>query len=251
MDLIVIGTGKMAEAIIAGASKEFKITIIGRDTKRLSYFVEKYPNIESTGLLDSPIEVEGKDIILAIKPNALESISIFLSGEANAIISVLAGVSLDELKDKLNAKYFIRAMPNLAATYQKSMTTIYGDIEYKESAIKICESFGNVLWLEKESDISICTALAGSAPAFLAIVAEALEDGAVREGLKRDSARVVISALFEGFSELLKHNEPTLIKQEVMSPGGTTAEGCFELEDSAVRSAFIKAISSATKKARG
>jgi len=251
MELIVIGTGKMAEAIIAGAIKNYKITVVGRDFKKLSQLSEKYPDISGTSILDSSVDIEGKDVILAIKPYALESVSIFLSGEANSIISVLAGVRLDELKGKLNAKYFIRAMPNLAAFYQKSMTTIYGDIEYKESAIKICESFGKVLWLTKESDIDIATALAGSGPAFLAIVAEALEDGGVKEGLKRDEAKILLTGLFEGFSELIKEYEPSILKNEVMSPGGTTAEGCFELENGGVRSSFIKAVMSATKRARG
>jgi len=251
MELMVIGTGKMAEAIISGASDSYEITIVGRDFEKITALMKKYPNISGSCLLDSPVEIEGKDLILAVKPYALESVSLFLSGNANSVISVLAGVSLDELRSKLNARYFIRAMPNIAAYYKKSMTTLYGDYDFKDDATKICESFGSVFWLDKESDIDVTTAVAGSGIAFLAMVSEAIEDGAVKEGLKRDCAKQIVAGLFEGFGDLVKNIEPSVIKNEVMSPGGTTAAGYFELEDGKVRSSFIKAIMSATKRARG
>ncbi len=251
MRLTIIGTGKMAEAIIVGVMRDFEVEVVGRDPKKISSLMEKYPKIKESALLDSPVDIEDKTLIFAIKPHALESISIYLSGEAKAVISVMAGVTIETLKSKINAKSYIRSMPNLAASYQKSMTTLYGDIDFKDEALNICNSFGKSLWLGSEKEIDIATAIAGSGPAFLALVAEALADGGVKEGLKREDAKILVSGLFEGASALLENINPSTIKDEVMSPGGTTAAGYAKLEEKCVRSAFIDAIESAYAKARG
>jgi len=145
----------------------------------------------------------------------------------------------------------VRTMPNLAASYQKSMTTVFGDEAFKDEAIEICESFGKALWLNSEKEIDIATAVAGSGPAFLALAAEALSDGAVKEGLKREDAQELVKGLFEGFSSLLNEKHPAIIKDEVMSPGGTTAAGYAALEEGKVRDGFIKAIVKAYEKAKG
>jgi len=240
----------MAEAIIAGAVKNYEIELIGRDNKRIHELKSLYPNIKTTALLDSPVDIEGKNLLLCIKPNALEGVSIFLSGTANGVISILAGTPIQKIKDTIKANYFVRAMPNLAAFYQKSMTTLYGDNEFKDEAINICESFGKTLWLDSEKEIDIATAIAGCGPAFLALVAEALADGGVKEGLKRDDALKLVQGLFEGMGDLLESKAPALIKDEVMSPGGTTAAGYSALEEGATRDSFIKAVSKAYERAK-
>ncbi len=251
MKLTIIGTGKMAEAIVAGAIKEYELEVVGRDSKKLSLLQDRYPNIKITVMLDSSIDIDGKNLIIAIKPHALESVGIFLSGEANSTISVLAGTPIESIKKSIKSKLYVRAMPNLAASYQKSMTTLCGDRDFRDDAIKICESFGKALWLENEKEIDIATAVAGSGPAFLALVAEALADGAVNIGLKRDDAYRLVEGLFEGSASLLLHKHPAIIKDEVMSPGGTTASGYASLEEGGVRDAFIKAISSAFSRTQG
>jgi len=250
MKFSVLGTGKMAEAIIAGAVGRYEVELIGRDSKRVYELKEKYQNIKDIGLLDSPVDIENKNLLICVKPFALESISLFLSGSANAVISILAGTPLQKVRDIIEANYFVRAMPNLAASYQKSMTTLYGDIEFKDEAINICESFGKTLWLSSEKEIDIATAIAGSGPAFLALVAEALADGGVKEGLKREDATKLVNALFEGVGELLENKLPSIIKDEVMSPGGTTAAGYAALEEGAVRNSFIKAVSKAYERTK-
>ena len=76
-------------------------------------------------------------------------------------------------------------------------------------------------------------------------MAEALSDGAVKEGLKREDANLLVKGLFEGFAPLIKNEHPALIKDGVMSPGGTTAAGYSALEEYGVRNGFIKAITKA------
>ncbi len=245
MELFIIGNGKMADAIMSGAVSEYKVTVVARNKKVLSS-----KDIE-TILLKDGFNIEGKIILLAIKPYALKLISPKLLGKAKAVISVLAGSSIDSIKEEINSEFYVRAMPNLAATYQKSMTTLCGDEEFKDKAINIAKSFGSALWLSSEREIDIATAVAGSGPAFLALIAESLADGGVKEGLKRDDAYTLVRGLFEGFSPLLNDKHPAIIKDEVMSPGGTTAAGYSALEEGKTRDSMIKAISKAYERAKG
>ncbi len=249
MRIVVIGTGKMSEAILAGIAPKYEVEIVGRDAQKVRQLKEKY-QLQYSALLDSPVDIEGKIIVLCVKPHALESISIFLSGEAQLAISVLAGVKLEELKNRIKAHTYVRAMPNLAAMYGKSMTTLCGDGDAKELSLEIAGSFGATLWVGSEKEIDIATAVAGSGPAFLALVAEAMADGAVHEGLKRNDAQRLVEGLFAGMSKLLENEHPALLKDGVMSPGGTTAAGYSALEEGSVRSAFMKAIQKAYERAK-
>jgi pyrroline-5-carboxylate reductase len=148
-------------------------------------------------------------------------------------------------------------MPNLSAAYLKSMTTIVANketqnnIELKNIIDKALKSVGKILWLNSEKELDIATGIAGSGPAFLSIVAEALADGGVNCGLKRDDAKEVVKGLFYSFSDILEdYQSPALIKDDVMSPAGTTSAGVITLESNGVRDAFIKAIDNATQRAK-
>ena len=251
MKLTIIGTGKMAEAIIAGALPYHDIHVVGRNGEKLASLKARYPKIVLEGTIEKTFDIEGENLILCVKPYALEPVASHFVGEANALLSVLAGTTLESLKTHIKAKSYVRTMPNLAASHQKSMTTLFGDEAFKKEAIDICESFGKALWLGSEKEIDIATAVAGSGPAFLALVAEALTDGAVKEGLKREDATTLVQGLFEGFAPLLEEKHPAILKDEVMSPGGTTAAGYGALEEGKTRDAFIKAIEMAYKKAQG
>jgi pyrroline-5-carboxylate reductase len=248
MKLTFVGAGNMAEAIIAGVYKKHEVEVAARDQKALDKIKDKY-NVKTTLLRDS-LDIEGKNIILCVKPYALEDVSKKFKGKADSLLSILAGTSLTSLRDNIDAKYYVRIMPNLAAAYGKSMSTLCGDEEFKDEALDICQSFGKALWLGSEKEIDIATAVAGSGPAFLALAAEALSDGAVKEGLKREDANFLVKGLFEGFAPLLDKTHPALLKDAVMSPGGTTAAGYSALEESSVRDGFIKAITKAYEKAK-
>ncbi len=250
MQLTIIGYGKMAEAIIAGAIHKHDIEVVGRDVVKLEAIKERFPALTTRSLV-TPLDIEGKNLVLCVKPYALEPVAKHFEGEANALLSVLAGTTLGSLKKQIKAKSYVRTMPNLAASHQKSMTTLFGDEAFKKEAIEICESFGKALWLSSEKEIDIATAVAGSGPAFLALVAEALSDGAVKEGLKREDATALVRGLFDGFAPLLAEKHPAILKDEVMSPGGTTAAGYSALEEGKVRDGFMKAIEKAYTKAKG
>lgn len=244
----LVGNGKMALSIAKGLKGSYALEIIGRNIKHLEQFEHDLGStVQKTLLTDA--NCEGKTIILCVKPSNLSEISTLLKGKANTLYSVLAGVSLDSLHC-INSKHYVRAMPNLAAQTASSMTSLVGDTSLKNEALHLFQSIGMVLWLESEKELDIATALAGSGPAYLALIAEALCDGAVREGLKRQDAMTLMRGLFKGFGDLIQTTHPALLKDSVMSPGGTTAAGYGALEHTRVREGCMEAIRLAHEKAK-
>jgi pyrroline-5-carboxylate reductase len=239
----------MALSIAQGLKSSYKIEVVGRDLDKLNSFEEKLSVTIEKSLLQE-FDITDKTLILCVKPANVVEVSQLLKGKARVLYSVLAGTSLEKLQANFNTHASVRAMPNLAASVQKSMTTLTGDIAFKEEAKELLGAIGNTLWLANEKEIDIATALAGSGPAYLALIAEALADGAVKQGLKRDDAMTIMRGLFSGFGDLIQEIHPALLKDGVMSPGGTTAAGYAALEDGNVRSACINAIEMAYKRAK-
>lgn len=239
-----IGNGNMALSIAKGLKDKFTIEVVGRSQesvesfeKKLGLEIEKYP-------LDG-FDISGKDIILCVKPANLEEVGVKLKGKANNLYSVLAGTTLKALKENISSENIVRTMPNLAASVGESLTTLTGDEIVKNEAIELFSTIGIPIWLSSEKELDIATALAGSGPAYLALVHEALCDGAVKQGMKRDEAVAVANGLFKGFGELIGTSGATEIKDGVMSPGGTTAAGYSALENNGVRAGFIEAVEKA------
>ncbi|HIP14616.1 MAG TPA: pyrroline-5-carboxylate reductase [Sulfurimonas autotrophica] len=243
-----IGNGNMALSIAKGLKENYTIEVVGRDQKKLETFEQKLGFHVKRSLLDN-FNIENKTIILCVKPANVEEVSVKLQGKAEIIYSVLAGTTIEKLKMNFKTSAVVRAMPNLAASIGKSMTTLTGDTSYKDEAQKLFHAIGATRWLSTEKEIDIATALAGSGPAYLALIAEALSDGAVKQGLKREDAMAIMRGLFNGFGTLVQESHPALLKDEVMSPGGTTAAGYGALEQGNVRNACIEAIEKAYKRA--
>lgn len=243
-----IGNGTMATAIAVTLKHQFAIEVVGRDLEHLDRF-EAAVGTDVTKHLLNDFDMTGKTVLLCVKPANVEEVGGKLHGKADALYSVLAGTTLETLKRRFDSHGTVRAMPNLAATVGRSMTTLTGDRHLEAEARAIFDAIGSTLWVGSEKELDIATALAGSGPAYLALVAEALADGAVKQGLKRDDAMTLMRGLFAGFGELIQDNHPALLKDGVMSPGGTTAAGYAALEKGAVRDAMIKAVEAAYQRA--
>jgi len=243
-----IGNGNMALAIAQGLKDDYEIEVIGRNLKNLDHFEKKL----GISIKKHPLkgfDITGKTIIFGVKPQNLQEVSAQLQGQASSLYSILAGTTLENLQKAIHADDYVRAMPNMAASIQKSMTTLTGSAHLKEEAIEIFSAIGKAHWLSSEKEIDIATALAGSGPAYLALIAEALADGAVNQGLKRHDAMTIMRGLFDGFGALIQEQHPALLKDAVMSPGGTTAAGYSALEKAGVRDACIDAIAQAKARA--
>lgn len=208
--------------------------------------VARYPFVRL--IPRDPVDIEGKTVVLAIKPQSLPSLQTV--GRAKAVLSILAGTPLSVIREAIPADAYVRAMPNMGALMRRSMTTLTGDHAFHHEAMELMGSIGRTLWVHSEKEIDVATALAGSGPAYLALVAEALADGAVREGLGRHEAQKLVQGLFDGVAAALEKEHPAILKDKVMSPGGTTAAGYAALEERGVRFAFIEAICAAYKRAK-
>ena len=248
MTITFIGNGNMALSIAKGLKEDYKIEVVGRSQDKLDKFEKELGVSVEKSLLEN-FDIEGKTIMLCVKPYNVEEVAAKLKGKARVIYSVLAGTTLEKLKANFNTDAVVRTMPNLAASVQMSMTTLTGDVEFKEEAEELLSAIGVTRWLDSQKEIDIATALAGSGPAYLALIAEALTDGAVKQGLIREDAMAIMRGLFGGFGGLIQDIHPALLKDGVMSPGGTTAAGYGALEDGNVRSACIDAVQKAYKKA--
>ncbi|PAF47837.1 pyrroline-5-carboxylate reductase [Helicobacter sp. 12S02634-8] len=253
--LLFVGYGSMAKAIVSGiacsALKDtYRLEIAGRNPQKAQEFI-KENHIEAFGKVyggSSEIDVIGKIVILCIKPYALGNFT--YKGKADSVYSVMAGVCMDTLKQHIRADHYARLMPNVGAKYQKSSTAVYLEGDIQEEAQKIIASFGSVVFVDSETLVDASIATGGSSPAFLALIAQALVDAGVREGLRRDDSLKLVRATFEGFAHLLSEQTPDTIIASITSPGGTTIEGLSVLEDRAVRGALIQACHMAVAKAK-
>jgi pyrroline-5-carboxylate reductase len=233
----IIGYGAMAKAIASGLKGEIEFEVIGRDEEKLKKFAEEFEC--EYHLLDG-FDITSKTVLLAVKPYALQEVSMRIKGEAEVLISILAGKALYEIEKYIKSKAYLRAMPNVAAKYKASTTAMTGDEKVKDIGFMIFEKIGEVVWVNSDDEIDMATAIIGSGPAFLAMIAEAISDGGVYTGLKRDISEKLTRGLFKSFAAL-EENFAT-IKNQVMSPKGTTAEGVFTLENEGVRGKVMKGI---------
>ncbi|MEA2051115.1 MAG: pyrroline-5-carboxylate reductase [Campylobacterota bacterium] len=241
-----IGNGNMALSIAKGLKEFFDIEVVGRSKSSIDEFEKKLGVTVEKSLIED-FDISSKIIILCVKPANLQEVGLKLIGMANELYSVLAGSTLELLKENIKAKSTVRVMPNLCASVGESLTTLTGDINLKEKSCKLFESIGKTLWLNSEKELDIATAVAGSGPAYLSLIHEALCDGAVKQGMKRADAIEVANGLFKGFGVLINTTHPALLKDGVMSPGGTTAAGYSALEEHGVRYGCIKAVEDAYK----
>ena len=254
--ILFIGYGSMSLAILQGLiaanfHKNYQIQICGRDYAKAQKFLEQNGLSEfcqALALEGNQIPVQDKILFLCVKPDGLASFTYV--GEAEVAISVMAGVSVAKLKEALDSRGYVRVMPNTAARFQKSSSAVFVDGVSVESIRAFIQSFGNMVVVDKEELIDAAIATSGSAPAFIALIAQALIDAGVREGLNCAQSRELVCGMFEGFASLLAESRPQEIIDAIASPAGTTIEGLSVLENRAVRGAIIEAAHQAVLRAR-
>lgn len=244
--IYILGSGAMAKAMAHGLKNSgFSVVLVSREKIDFSASPELLGGVENE-LYGENFDIEGKDIILAFKPYAMDEVAKKLSGKAKRVLSVLARTDLEAVKAVKSADYAI-CMPNLAAAKNASITPFLGD----ESLCHIISGFGKAVKMASKSEFDAAGIISGCAPAFLALVAEALVNGAIRGGVKAKDANELVSGLFDSVRVLLASSHPALLKESVCSPAGTTIEGISKLEEKGVRSAFIEAVMASLNKQKG
>jgi pyrroline-5-carboxylate reductase len=197
-----------------------------------------------------------RSAVLAVKPvDAVGAARAVVDAGATCVLSIAAGVRLAALEAAAGPNVaVIRAMPNTAALVGKGAAAIAAggaaDSTAVEWAAEILGAVGTVDVMT-EASIDAFTGVVGSGPAYLFLVAEALTDAAVAEGLERAVAERVVRQLLLGSAALLDRElDPVRLRQQVTSPGGTTAAGIAVLESAGLRRVLHEAVAAATARSR-
>ncbi len=252
MKIAVIGAGTIGSAIAKALAEDGHEVVATRRQIEKGLWLEKFGVRLSS---DNKAASKWADVVfLAIKPNKvreiLEEIAEFI--EKKLVISIAAGIPLAELKRFANAR-FVRAMPNIAVIVKESFTAYATELEGKDLATVegLLGSFGKCLRVEEEH-MNAITGLSGSGPAYVTVFLEGLIYGGLRAGLPRDVAKLASLQTLLGTAKLLMETEkhPAELREWVITPGGTTIDGIFELEEGKIRTALMKAVDAATKKSR-
>jgi len=229
---LFIGAGNMGRAIIKGylsaGGDALSITIVDPTVSELVQQelpgVGIYPTIE--GL---PSGVEFDFVVLAVKPQVFQSISLGISkivSKNSTIISIMAGVDSTTIQTAILDKIsVIRCMPNMAASVGYSANVAYTTDGTKRAAFEhLFGGAGPVTWVQEEAQIHLTTAVSGSGPAYFFAFTEALAAAGAREGLDAQLALDLAIDTLIGAGELLKQTrDPCSLRQSVTSKGGTTA----------------------------
>lgn len=248
-----IGCGNMGSAIARAVSKTDGYEIYLADyLKEKSDALSKEINGVST---DNKTVFSSCDFIfLAVKPNMLKSVlddsASYLDSRNNrpVLISIAAGVSLEQIKEIRGDCPVIRVMPNTPVAVCEGMVLYCNDgaAEYLDE-FKSFMQYSGLLYEIPEKFIDAASAVSGCGPAFAYMFCEALADGGVAAGLPRDMAQLFAAQMLKGSAEmLLKSGEhPGKLKDNVCSPGGSTIEGVLTLEEGAFRGNVSDAVLSA------
>ena len=269
----VVGFGRMAQALLLPLIASGQVpaaavrSVVGTGASAARLAAE-----HGLAVVTDPTEAwQAPVVLLAVKPQLLAAAAEAApgltpggagaggasagAGERPLLISVLAGVTLARLQALFPAHRIVRAVPNTPALVRQGLTGLaWGEGIPAEQQLWVRQLFGQVgeVLDLPESQLDAFLALTSSGPAYVALVAEAMADGAVAAGLPRALALRLAHRTLAGTAALLQEQElhPAQLKDMVASPGGTTIAGLRQLERAGVRSALIEAVVAAAERSR-
>ncbi|MEN9215309.1 MAG: pyrroline-5-carboxylate reductase [Gloeomargarita sp. DG02_4_bins_56] len=256
----VIGGGTLGSALVAGllAKKIYapaEIIVSHPRAERRQFWAETY-GVGVTA--DNPTAAAAHEVVLvAVKPQQFGRVVPDLQAvqPAAVLVSVLAGTSLTSLETAVPGKAWVRAMPNTPVQVQAGVTALAWGRQVNETqqqrATQLFQAVGQVVTVP-EAYLNGVTALAGSGPAYAALLIEALIDGGVLVGLPRALATQLTLQTLLGTVQLLQQQalDPAALKAQVMSPGGTTSAGLLCLEGQGARGMLMQAVQAAYQRAQ-
>jgi len=255
--LAVIGGGNMGEALVGGLidahwALPSQLAVVEILPARRDQLAARFPEVLVTDRIPPCTGA-----LVAVKPgDAASAVRGAVAAGAQRLLSIAAGVTVATLEAAAGADVaVVRAMPNTPALVRAGAAAIApgtratsDDLAWAEG---ILAAVGTVVQVP-EHLLDAVTGLAGSGPAYLFLVAEALVDAGVLVGLPRPTAMALVRQLFVGSARLLDESGelPEVLRGNVTSPGGTTAAGLRELEQRGMRGALLAAVEAATKRSK-
>ena len=264
--ILLIGAGRMGSALLKGWLARGVKPVIVVEPKP-SAALRKLAKAKKITLVGAPSQVKQKPSVclVAIKPQVLKgeapALADFASPNDNRqgalMISIAAGTSVAALTRAWGKKArIIRAMPNIPGAIGAGITGLYADrgatAADKKRAASLLAALGETVWVSKEALIDSVTAVSGSGPAYLFLMAEALTEAGVAEGLPRAQAEKFARATVSGAGALLAADSSpaAALRQAVTSPGGTTAAALAVLmADDGLTALIKRAVSAARQRA--
>ena len=248
-----IGPGVMAEAMIAGLlrkklAKPENIIASGPREERGAELNKKY-KIET--VTDNASAASQADVVvLSVKPQRLSEVmkGLYKIRPEALVLSIVAGASIQKISKALKHQAVVRSMPNTPGQIGEGITVWTASAktskEQQEMARSILGALGEEVFVEDESYLDMATALSGTGPAYIFLFTEALIDAGVHMGFPRRIAEQLVLQTIKGSVSYYHQAErhPATLRNQVTSPGGTSAEALYYLEKAGFRTAISRAV---------
>ncbi|MGE0817102.1 MAG: pyrroline-5-carboxylate reductase [Candidatus Nanopelagicales bacterium] len=251
----VIGAGVMGETLLSGLLRAGRapadLVVAERRKERAAELQDRY-GVEVIGNVEA---VEKADtVVLVVKPQDMGSVLDEIAGSIRPgalVVSLAAGITTEFLEQRLPAGTpVVRVMPNTPALVDQGMAAIspgaHCDDEHLEHAESLLSAVGKVVQVPEKHQDAV-TAISGSGPAYIFYVTEAMIEAGVFLGLPRTTATELVVQTLYGAATMLREtgDHPSVLRENVTSPGGTTVAALRTLDDHKVRAAFISALEAA------
>lgn len=256
----ILGAGVMGETLLSGLLRAGRPTaslLVGEKRRERAaelherYGVEVVPNLDAARKADT--------VVVVVKPQDMGELLVEIAPElrpGQLVVSLAAGITTSFIESHLpDGVAVVRVMPNTPALVDEGMAAISRGSHCDESHLAEAESLlastGRVVRVPERQQDAV-TAISGSGPAYLFFVVEAMIEAGVHLGLPRTTATELVVQTVVGSAKLLRETgeHPTVLREQVTSPGGTTAAAIRQLEDHKVRAAFLTAMEAARDRSR-
>lgn len=256
----ILGAGSMGEILAegllrAGWEMDNLILLVRREERARE--AERRTGITAT--LDPAAAVADRDVlVVAVKPKDVAALLDSIKGNVapgQVVVSLAAGVPLAVFETVLDGVAVVRSMPNTPSAVDEGMTAYCGGAHAGEDALALADmvlsAVGETIRLSEDL-LDAVTAVSGTGPAYVFLLAEALTEAAIREGLPHHAAEKLVIQTLRGAGALLSVSDKSAfrLRAEVTSPGGTTAAAMHELEDGGFRALLERAVQAAAQRSR-
>lgn len=239
MKIGLIGAGNMAGALARGWGEPVLATDAG--SGRAAALVERLGGEVCAS--NAALAEQADLVVLGVKPYQLEAIAAEIGDRPKRVLSILGGIDVAALRAAFPAADVYLTLPNTPVEVRRGITIVAEETPLADDVRALLERVGTVVVLP-ERLMGAATATTGVAPAYVALIAEAMVDAAVKHGLKSGLAAELVIEVLAGSAELLRARggDTLAMRREVTSPGGSTARGLAALEHAGLRTAFLDAI---------
>ncbi|MBM6405582.1 pyrroline-5-carboxylate reductase [Phycicoccus sp. CSK15P-2] len=256
----IFGAGVMGETLLSGLLRAGRpvdaLVITERRPERAAELTERY----GVRVLDNAEAAAAADtLVLVVKPQDMGTLLDEIAPHVdpgNLVVSLAAGITTGFLEARLpEGRSVVRVMPNTPALVDQGMAAVSGGAhcppEHLAEAQELLAATGKVVEVP-ERMLDAVTAISGSGPAYIFYVVEAMIEAGVVLGMPRQTATDLVVQTLYGAATMIRETgqHPTVLREQVTSPGGTTAAALRELDDHKVRAAFISAMEAAATRSR-